>query len=52
MRVSECVECEAFPCADVKHNCHAVPGINLKPEAVSIVRAGAVRVIHACASAL
>jgi hypothetical protein len=37
MRVSECVECEAFPCADVKHNCYVVPGINLKPEAVSIV---------------
>ena len=37
MRVSECVECEAFPCADVKHSCYVVPGINLKPEAVSIV---------------
>ena len=37
MRVSECVECEAFPCADVKHNCYVVPGINLKPEAVSVV---------------
>jgi len=37
MRVSERVECEAFPCADVKHNGYVVPGINLKPEAVSIV---------------
>ena len=29
MRVSECVECEVFPCADVKHNGYVVPGINL-----------------------
>jgi hypothetical protein len=37
MRVSECVECEAFGCADVKHNIYVVPRINLNPEAVSIV---------------
>jgi len=37
MRVSECVACKAFPCADVKHDRYIVPGINLKPEAISIV---------------
>jgi len=37
MRVSECVGCEAFPCADVKHECYLVPDIDLKPENISIV---------------
>ena len=37
MRVSECVGCRAFPCPDVKHECYAVPGINIKPETISIV---------------
>lgn len=37
MRVSECITCKAFPCADVRHDCYIVPGISLKPEAVSIV---------------
>ncbi len=37
MRVSQCIACHAFPCADVKHDCYLVPGISLKPEAVSIV---------------
>jgi len=37
MRVSECVECKAFPCAGVKHDCYIVPDINLKPETVSMV---------------
>jgi uracil-DNA glycosylase len=37
MRVSECIRCNAFPCADVKHDCYIVPGISVKPESVSIV---------------
>jgi len=37
MRVSECIRCKAFPCADVKHGCYIVPGISVKPEAISIV---------------
>ena len=37
MRVSEYVGCEGFPCADVRHECYLVPGIDLQPEKVSIV---------------
>jgi len=37
MRVSQCVKCAAFPCSDVKHDCYIVPGINLKPETISIL---------------
>jgi len=37
MRVSECVGCEAFPCADVQHACYIVPDIEVKPEGVSMV---------------
>jgi uracil-DNA glycosylase len=37
MRVSQCVGCETFPCADVRHECYLVPDIELKPEDVSIV---------------
>ena len=37
MRVSECVGCKAFPCPDVRHDRYIVPGINLEPEAVSVV---------------
>ncbi len=37
MRVSECVGCELFPCADVKHELYIVPEVELKPDDVSIV---------------
>lgn len=37
MRVDECVRCKGFPCLDVKHGCYAVPGVELRPEAVSMV---------------
>ena len=37
MRASDCVGCQGFPCADVKHECFVVPGIDVKPEAISIV---------------
>ncbi len=37
MRVSQCIACAGFPCADVRHECYIVPGIDLKPAAVSAV---------------
>jgi len=37
MRVSECVGCKAFPCADVRHECYIIPVVDLKPEDISIV---------------
>ncbi|MGE5570154.1 MAG: uracil-DNA glycosylase [Rhodospirillales bacterium] len=37
MRVNQCVGCTAFRCKDVRHDCYAVPAINLKPEAISIL---------------
>ena len=37
MRVSDCVGCREFPCADVRHACYVVPAIDLKPEDVSIM---------------
>jgi uracil-DNA glycosylase len=37
MRVSECVGCTAFPCADVQHECYIVPDIDVEPRKVSIV---------------
>jgi uracil-DNA glycosylase len=37
MRVSECVGCNEFPCADVRHECYVMPDVDLKPDAISIV---------------
>ena len=37
MRVSKCVKCVEFPCADVKHECYVVPDIDVQPDDVSIV---------------
>ena len=37
MRVSQCVRCEGFPCADVRHECYVVPDVDLKPDAISVV---------------
>jgi hypothetical protein len=37
MRIDQCVRCKAFPCSDVKHECCVVPGVDLKPETVSLV---------------
>jgi uracil-DNA glycosylase len=37
MRVSEKVQCVKFPCSDVNHQCYIVPGVNLKPQDISIV---------------
>ncbi len=36
MRVSECLGCVAFPCADVRHECYIVPGVNVQPGKVEI----------------
>jgi uracil-DNA glycosylase len=37
VRVSECVECRDFPCADIRHECYIVPSIDIEPGDVSIV---------------
>jgi len=37
MQASQCVACKSFPCTDVRHECYIVPGIDVKPEAISIV---------------
>lgn len=37
MRVSQCLECRDFPCADVKHECYRVPAVDVQPEAISVV---------------
>lgn len=37
MRTAEQVKCERFPCADVRHECYILPGVEVKPKAVSIV---------------
>jgi uracil-DNA glycosylase len=37
MRINKCIRCQAFPCADVKHDCYIVPSIDVKPEKVTIV---------------
>ena len=37
MRMSTCVGCETFPCADVRHECYAAPDMDVKPRDVRIV---------------
>ena len=37
MRVSDHIGCKEFPCADVRHECHLVPDVDLKPYEVRIV---------------
>ncbi|MCL5997691.1 MAG: uracil-DNA glycosylase family protein [Chloroflexi bacterium] len=37
MRVNQHVRCERFPCTDVKHECYAVPDVNVKPENITII---------------
>ncbi len=37
MRVSQCIACKDFPCADVKHDGYIVPDLDLDPGAISIV---------------
>jgi len=37
MQVCKHVKCERFPCLDVRHECHSVPDIDVKPNQVSII---------------
>jgi uracil-DNA glycosylase len=37
MRVSQCIRCKSFPCADVQRDSYVVPSINLQPEKISLV---------------
>jgi len=37
MQVSKSVGCVDFPCSDVKHECYIIPGIDVKPDEISIV---------------
>ena len=37
MRASDRIGCQGFPCTDVRHECYAVPDVELRPEDVSIV---------------
>ena len=37
MQVSQFIGCEGFPCADVRHECYVIPGIDVKPDEISIV---------------
>ena len=37
MRVSDRVRCDGFPCADVRHECYTIPGIDFDPQHISIV---------------
>ena len=37
MKVSELIQCNGFPCEDVRHECYVAPDTNISPEKVSIV---------------
>jgi uracil-DNA glycosylase len=37
MRTSNLVRCETFPCTDVDHGRHVVPGVELDPDRISVV---------------
>ncbi|MCX6032465.1 MAG: uracil-DNA glycosylase family protein [Chloroflexi bacterium] len=37
MQVCQSVKCEHFPCADVWHECHIIPGIDVQPDNISII---------------
>ena len=37
MKVSNYIECVDFPCADVNHDRHLIPGIEIEPNKVSMV---------------
>lgn len=37
MRPSECISCERFPCMDVRHDSYVIPGVEVKPEAISLI---------------
>jgi uracil-DNA glycosylase len=37
MNVQNCIRCEHFPCADVRHDLYQVPNVELDPQKVSLV---------------
>lgn len=37
MRVSDQIRCSEFPCADVRRECYVIPGVEVNPDAISIV---------------
>jgi hypothetical protein len=37
MRVSDCVQCETFPCEDVNHGGYRVPVVKVDPSSISLV---------------
>jgi len=37
MRVSKCIGCETFPCADVKHECYILPEVEVDPANIRLV---------------
>jgi uracil-DNA glycosylase len=37
MRVCDQVRCNGFPCGDVRHDRHAIPGLDVDPAAVTVV---------------
>ena len=37
MRVSQCIGCERFPCADVRHECYVVPEVEVQVNKVKLV---------------
>ena len=37
MRVNQCIGCKDFPCPDVRHDCYAVPGVEVEPERIKVV---------------
>ena len=37
MKIDGLIKCTDFPCPDVKHDCYIVPGIDIRPENVSLV---------------
>lgn len=37
MRVNQCIGCKDFPCTDVRHECYAVPEVEIQPDRIKIV---------------
>ncbi len=37
MKVSQFIGCQGFPCADARHECYIIPGIDVEPAEISMV---------------
>ena len=37
MKINSCIGCKTFPCTDVKHECYAIPAVDMRVEDISIV---------------